>query len=175
MQIETERLVLRRPVITDAQNIFRSYAGELAVTRYLSWPRHRSVADSYAFVEWSDAEWRLWPAGPLVALARGGGKRVLGAAGLHYDAAGHASAGYLLARSAWGQGLATEMLEAMVVWAGRLGLQEVQAQCHPANLASEKVLSKCGFERRSGGGQKIYFPNLDGGRMDMADSWLRKL
>nr|MBA2355602.1 N-acetyltransferase [Acidobacteriota bacterium] len=43
-QIETARLVLRRPVAKDAPAIFERYASDPEVTRFLSWPRHQSLA-----------------------------------------------------------------------------------------------------------------------------------
>ena len=55
--VETERLVLRRPAVADAEAIFSRYASDTLVTRYLSFVRHRSIADTQAFLEWSDAEW----------------------------------------------------------------------------------------------------------------------
>ncbi len=42
-RIETERLVLRRPTLGDAQAVFTRYASDPAATRYMSFPTHRSV------------------------------------------------------------------------------------------------------------------------------------
>lgn len=56
---------------------------------------------------------------------------------------------YRLARSAWGQGIATEAAGALVAHAlGPLGLARVVAVTYPANQASQRVLDKLGFERR---------------------------
>ena len=68
--IETERLILRRPNQSDAQAVFHRYASDREVTRYLSWPTHRSVADTLAFLAMSDDEWQRWPAGPYLVLTR---------------------------------------------------------------------------------------------------------
>src|SRR3974390_1278438 len=59
--METDRLLLRRPRQSDAQAVFHRYASDHEVTRYLSWPTHRNVADTLAFLSWSDAEWERWP------------------------------------------------------------------------------------------------------------------
>jgi RimJ/RimL family protein N-acetyltransferase len=53
--IETERLVLRRPRVSDEPAIFSRYASDLEVTRYMSVPTHRSPADTHAFIEFCDA------------------------------------------------------------------------------------------------------------------------
>jgi RimJ/RimL family protein N-acetyltransferase len=56
---------------------------------------------------------------------------------------------YRLARSAWGQGIATEAAGALVAHAlGPLALPRVVAVTYPANQASQRVLDKLGFERR---------------------------
>lgn len=55
---------------------------------------------------------------------------------------------YVFAREAWGQGLATELVEASLdVAFGELELPWVGAFTRPANLASARVLEKCGFAK----------------------------
>lgn len=62
---------------------------------------------------------------------------------------GEVEVAYRLARSAWGQGIATEAAGALVAHAlGPLGLPRVVAVTYPANRASQRVLDKLGFERR---------------------------
>jgi RimJ/RimL family protein N-acetyltransferase len=48
--IETNRLLLRRPVPTHAEAIFTRYASDPEVTRYLSWPRHGTIEQTKAFL-----------------------------------------------------------------------------------------------------------------------------
>jgi len=45
-RIETARLVLRRPVASDAHDIFARYASDPETTRFLGWPMHQSLADT---------------------------------------------------------------------------------------------------------------------------------
>ena len=42
--IETQRLILRRAVREDAESMFRNWASDPEVTKYLTWPAHESVA-----------------------------------------------------------------------------------------------------------------------------------
>jgi len=53
--------------------------------------------------------------------------------------------GYVLAESAWGQGLATELLAAFVDWSRQAGIRRLIAGVLPDNIASVRVLEKCGF------------------------------
>ena len=47
-RLETPRLVLRRFTMNDAKKMYRNWAGDGLVTKYLSWPTHESEADSEA-------------------------------------------------------------------------------------------------------------------------------
>ena len=57
-----------------------------------------------------------------------------------------ANFGYVLQKSAWGQGYATEAGRAVSDWAlHKLGLCRLVAHCEPAHIASLKVLKKLGL------------------------------
>jgi RimJ/RimL family protein N-acetyltransferase len=165
-QIETERLVLRRPVDRDAQPIFDRYAADPEVTRYLAWPRHVAIEDAQAFLGYSHAEWRQWGCGPYLAYERTGG-RMVGSTGLAFESRDVASTGYVLARDAWGAGYATEMLRTMIVVARRLGLRRLYAVCHVDHLASARVMEKGGLVREGVLRRHTVFPNLGPERADV--------
>src|ERR1700761_5857930 len=126
--LQTPRLLLRRPALADAGAIFDRYAGDPVVTRYLSWPMHRTLADTHAFLAWSDAEWGKGPAGPYLVFSRED-NRLLGGTGLSFMSPTCAATGYVLARDAWGHGYATEALQVMVELAGELGVKRLEALC----------------------------------------------
>jgi [ribosomal protein S5]-alanine N-acetyltransferase len=159
--LETARLVLRRPVPGDADAIFRRYAADPVVTRYLSWPTHRSLADTQAFLTWSDDEWERSPAGPYLVFERGGRTAsLLGGTGLAFKSPLRAVTGYVFAQDVWGQGVATEALAAMVDVARKVGVQRLEAICHVDHQASAKVLEKCGFQKEDVRREHFTFPNL---------------
>ena len=156
--LETARLILRRPRIGDADAVIAAYAGDAEVTRYLSWPRHRSVEQTRAFLGFSDDEWGRWPAGPYLIAEKGSG-RLVGATGLAFESPWCASTGYVLARDAWGRGLATEALAAMVDVAASTGVIRLYALCHTNHAASRRVLEKGGFECEGRLRRHTMFPN----------------
>lgn len=52
-QLETERLILRRFVVEDAYAIYKNWASDPEVTKYLMWPRHESSNTSREILrEW---------------------------------------------------------------------------------------------------------------------------
>ena len=160
-EITTSRLLLRKPVAADAEAIFRRYASDPRVTRYLSWPTHRSLADTRAFLTWSDDEWERSPAGPYLVFARDTpGATLLGGTGLAFKSPTRAVTGYVFAQDVWGRGIATEALAAIVDVARTLGVQRLEAICHVDHAPSAHVLEKCGFRREDSRRTHFTFPNL---------------
>ncbi len=159
---ETVRLVLRRPRETEVEAIFTRYASDPDVTRFMAWPRHRSLADTKAFLAFSDAEWDRWPAGPYILRSRADGT-LLGSTGLAFETPFRASTGYVLAKDVWGKGYATEALQAMVDIARMVGIRRLYAICHTEHRASRRVLEKAGFLREGVLHRHIELPNLNPG------------
>jgi RimJ/RimL family protein N-acetyltransferase len=160
--IQTERLLLRRPKQSDAQEVFHRYASDREVTRYLSWPTHRSVADTLAFLAMSDDEWQRWPAGPYLVLTRDNGTNssLIGSTGLFYKNPTRAVTGYVFAKDAWGLGYGSEALLAMVDVAQTTGVRRLEAICHAEHTPSAHVLEKCAFTREEIRREHFVFPNL---------------
>ena len=122
--IQTERLILRRPDAADTALLFQ-LASSVAVTKYVGWPRHSMPQDTHSFLEFSNAEWARWPAGPLLIESRAG--TLLGTSGLSFENSYRASTGYVLAQEAWGKGFATETLRAVAELADQLNVRRLYA------------------------------------------------
>lgn len=157
--VETSRLLLSAPSVEDADTVFERYASDAKVTRYLGWPRHRSVTDTLGFLAFSAAQWEQDGVGPYLIRDRNDG-RVLGGTGLSLEPRGVAITGYVLATDAWGNGYATEALKAVIDVAARIGVERICALCHPEHRASSRVLEKCGFDRDVRWTRQMAFPNL---------------
>lgn len=157
------RLHLRPPRADDARAVYH-YASDPEVTRYLAWPRHTSVADSERFLQRAIGGWLggaslVWMIEDEVGVAGSIGAELSGT---------NAGIGYVLSRHCWGRGYATEALE--LVSAALLchtPVRRVWAQCIGENIASQRVLEKCGFHYQHT--QPDYFscPNLGGARRDV--------
>ena len=159
LELTTARLVLRKPAASDAQAIFARYASDRVALRYIGWPAHESLDATRAFLAFSDAEWRRWPAGPYLICSRDSGV-LLGGTGFAFESAERAATGYVLARDAWGKGFATEALRAVVEIAAPLGVARLTAICHVEHRASWRVLEKAGFVREATLPRHQVFPNL---------------
>ena len=169
-QITSERLILRPPVHGDELKIFNRYAGDPEVTRYLSWPRHKSISDSKAFIRFSIESWSKWQAGPYLVWNRKD-KQLLGSTGFAFESAERISAGYVFAKDSWGKGYATESMLAILEEAIRINVPCLYAFCHPYHKPSRRVLDKCGFIRYSDGDYETEFPNLNHGTRNNAECY----
>ena len=145
--VRTERLRLRRPRARDAAAVFQ-YASDPEVARYADWPRAKTVAEiedriALRAPAWDAAEEFFW----LVTLS--GDDRAIGSASLCVNADA-ADFGYLLARAHWRKGLGTEVARALVALAFSFpDVRRLSATCDAENVASTRVLEKCGLVRES--------------------------
>ena len=144
--LETERLRLRKPVLEDAEGIFRRYARDAEVTKYVSWRAHRNVDETREFLQRCLAGWKArnsfqW------ALVRKQDERLLGMAGLR--GANHKwELGYVLARPFWGEAYMTEAVKALIAWALKQPeVYRVWAVCDVDNHASARVMEKAGMKK----------------------------
>ena len=49
--IETPRLVLRKAQMTDAEPMFRNWASDPEVTKFLTWPTYQSIDSAYYILD----------------------------------------------------------------------------------------------------------------------------
>ena len=159
-EIHTERLTLRKPVAGDAEAIFERYAGDERVGTWLAWPIHKTLDDTRLFLNFSEAEWAEWPAGPFLIFLN---DELIGSTGLAFETSTRASTGYVLAVDAWGQGYATECVIAMKRLARDLGVKRLYAGVHPEHRASANVLEKAAFLDNGIATACAEFPNLEPG------------
>lgn len=114
--IETERLVLRPFVISDADAVY-AYCSDPQVARFTSWEPHRSAADSESFIRFCTEHFDLSPDTlfvPLAICVRDG--PAVGSVTLAATEAG-CRVDFALARHLWNEGLVTEAARAMIDWA----------------------------------------------------------
>jgi [ribosomal protein S5]-alanine N-acetyltransferase len=145
--VRTERLHLRRPRTQDAGAVFE-YASDPEVVRYADYPRALTVAEIEDRIasrapNWDAAEEFFW----LVTLS--GDDRAIGGASLRVE--GHeAELGYVLSRAHWRKGLGTEIARFLVALAFSFpDVRRLSATCDAENVASARVLEKCGLVREA--------------------------
>lgn len=145
MELETERLRLRPPRLTDVPDLFR-FLGDPDAMRFTHvQPDLRACRRHIAAHE---RRRRHIGCAPWTMIEKETGA-IVGWGGLYDDpfAPGWGiEVAYLLAPCAWGRGYATELVfYCLEVAEMRPGLDSVAAFAHPLNTASRRVLDKTGF------------------------------
>lgn len=144
--LHTERLTLRAVTRSDAAVMFRIMR-DPRVTRYFGSAPMVSPDEAVQRIERIEQAFRD-QTGVRWAITRHGNPELLGTCGYWRLVKPHgwAEIGYELAPEWWGQGIMTEAVGAVVQFGfTTMGLHRAEAQIHPANVGSRRVLEKLGF------------------------------
>lgn len=147
LTLPTARLLLRPLQPGDAAAVFAMFADPVAM-RHWSTPPWTDPAQAEALIA---QDLQALPLGDhlRLGLVRRSDGQLIGLASLFafHLASRRAELGYMLLRSAWGQGQMHEALQAMLDHGfGVLGLHRVEADIDPLNLASARTLRRLGFQ-----------------------------
>ena len=145
--IETPRLILRKAQIEDAEAMFRNWANDKEVTKYLTWPVHADVEVTKSVLAgWVESyqkeDYYHWmivlketdaPIGSLLVSTLG--------------RAASAHVGYCIGRKWWHRGIMTEALGAVIDFLfDEVGYHRVESLHDPNNPHSGAVMRKCGMQ-----------------------------
>jgi len=146
--LEGERLVLRHLRKSDADDVLAIF-GDDEVIRYWSSPAQTSIGDAEEFI--ADADRQFDARGMFEwGAALKDGSRIVGTCTLLNVDIAHrrAEIGYAFNRKFWGGGYATEAVELVIAFAfGPMNLHRLEADVHPENRGSIRLLQKQGFKR----------------------------
>ena len=147
VSIETDRLLLRRAVMSDAEAMHRNWTGDNEVTKYLTWPTHANVEVTKGFIQYLLKSYEdLKSYGWVIELKDA--REPIGMISVvsMNEEVDSVQIGYCLSRKHWGCGIMTEALGAVIDFAfGTLGAQRVEARHDTNNPASGAVMRKCGM------------------------------
>jgi RimJ/RimL family protein N-acetyltransferase len=144
--LETPRLLLREYVEDDAAAVYQLGSDPL-VNRFSSDERLTSVEEARAILRAHPlADYRKYGYGRWACILKETGVNI-GFAGLKYlDDRKEVDVGYRLLPAYWGAGLATEAALASIRYGfERLQLRRIIGLVVPENVASVRVLEKCGL------------------------------
>lgn len=148
-KMETERLVLRRFELTDAQSVFDHWLSDERVTDNRVRGAHKTVAETMERVAdivkgYGSQEFCYW------AIEHKASGELIGEIDL-YDldnATENGEVSYSLGYNWWNQGYGTEALKAVVEFGFmHMNIHKISAAHNIDNPASGKIMSKVGMER----------------------------
>ena len=159
--LETDRLLLRRLLPEDAEQMYANWASDPQVTRFLRWEPHKNALETLGLLAaWAtlypNPDYYQWA---MVEKASG---QVLGSISIVNSLPGEPQQktqwpgldlsdgiwepGYCIGRSWWNKGLTTEALKSVVEYWFENTDSNWLSCCHAkANPASGRVMEKAGF------------------------------
>ena len=143
-ELETPRLRLRKIRREDAQRIFDCWASDPAVTRWLTWPPHESVAVTEKVMDMWLAEYEkpnVYRYG--IELKESGA--LIGMIDVVRIVDGCPEIGYCSGRPTWGRGYMTEALKAVCAMLFEDGFPAILIRAVRENIGSNRVIQKAGF------------------------------
>jgi len=145
--IETSRLILRKATPADAEPMFRNWASDPEVTKYLTWPPHAGIEVTQKVLagwlaEYEKDDYYQW----MIVLKETGepiGSLNAGTVGRVPSA----HIGYCIGKTWWHQGIMSETLQAVIDYLfGEVGYHRIESMHDPNNPHSGGVMKKCGMQ-----------------------------
>ena len=144
--LDTPRLVLRRPTIDDAVAAFESYASDPKVTRYLTWSAHSNSQQTLDFFQQCIDAWDLGMGHRMWLIARKEDCAIVGTIGCTVWSH-RVEVGFALGSRFWGRRYMPEALSRVCEAAFEdRRIARVQALCDEENVRSSRVMEKVGMQ-----------------------------
>ncbi len=146
--IETPRLILRRARREDAKPMFRNWASDPKVTKYLTWPTYETVETAYPILdlwisEYEKLNYYQW----MIELKELGEPIGSISAVRQNEKIEEAEIGYCIGSQWWHKGIMTEALSAVIEYLfTQVGMNRIAARHNPNNPHSGGVMRKCGMK-----------------------------
>ena len=149
VRLETERLILRKITIEDAEAAFQNWMSDEKVTEFLRWPTHNDISVSErvikqwikeyqknkAFYQWTIVLKELGE--PIGSISVVDMKEQIDMVHI----------GYCIGSKWWGNGYMSEAFARIISFLfEEVGAQRIESQHDPNNPASGKVMKKCGLK-----------------------------
>ncbi|WP_347563823.1 GNAT family N-acetyltransferase [Clostridium sp. 1001271st1 H5] len=150
VRLETERLVLRPFAAEDADAMYRNWASDSQVTKFLFWEPHKDVDETRGILEgwiqsYGSGDFYNW------AIAwKEDESNVIGSLGVPQlnQKAGRVTVGYCLSRKWWRHGIMKEAFaEVIRFFFEEEGANRVEALHDTRNVNSGKVMAACGLKK----------------------------
>jgi len=146
--IETERLFLRKISISDADDMY-AYSKRKEVTEFLLWDAHPDPLYTEQYIRYLQERYAVGDFYDF-ALVLKESSRMIGTVGFtSFDLPNFsAEIGYVVSPEYQGHGYATEAVTAVISFGfENCDLERISAVCMKENIASLRVMEKCGMKR----------------------------
>lgn len=144
--IETNRLILRRFTTEDTSLMYKNWASDLEVTKYLTWEAHKDEKTTLEIIKIWQKQYENLNYYHWVITLKDYHKEPVGAIGVNFfdEKVAMAHVGYCLGKKFWHQGIMSEALEAVINFLfDNVDVNRIESRFDPRNIYSGKVMKKC--------------------------------
>ncbi|WP_041701744.1 GNAT family N-acetyltransferase [Gottschalkia acidurici] len=149
VQIETDRLILRKFDISDLHALFNNWGNDIEVTKFLTWPTIMSVETAESILSnwvdsYADKKFYQW----AIVLKENGDEPIGTINVVHMnEEIGMVHIGYCIGRNWWNKGIASEAFKGIIQFLiERVEVKRIESRHDPRNPSSGKVMLKCGLK-----------------------------
>lgn len=147
--IETDRLTLRKFEKEDAAAMYKNWASDPEVTKFLTWPAHTSIEVSkWVTNDWvnsyKDDNYYQW-----AITVKENGKEPIGSISVVHmkEEISMMHIGYCIGQAWWHKGVTSEALKAVMDFLFKeVEVNRIEARHDPRNPNSGNVMKKCGMK-----------------------------
>lgn len=144
MPLETSRLFLRKFAVSDAEEMYRNWASDPEVAKYLTWRAHGNLKITQDYLETICAHYHPDTYHWGIVHKRSG--ELIGSVGIVKTEGDTGIIGYALSRRYWNQGVMSEAAEEMLRFCfEQAGYQCIVGHFDVRNPASGRVMEKLGM------------------------------
>ena len=143
--IYTDRLLLRKLTLNDAEAMFSNWANDPEVTKYMTWSPHENIEVTKMILdmwvkEYSDVNTHRF------GIVLKESNELIGAIDVVEYRDNIPVIGYCLSRKYWNHGYMSEACKAFIDFLFSIGHKQIFIEAHVDNIGSNRVIEKCGFE-----------------------------
>lgn len=157
--LKTKRLIVRKPEIEDAKEVYSKYAQSKEVTKYLTWCPHFSVENTKGFIQSCIQQWVNNKNYPYSICLQDTGE-LIGMVDFRVDDF-KVDFGYVLAKDYWKHGYMAEAIQPLInELLNCSSIYRVWSVCDMDNYGSKRVMEKVGMKFEGILGSWMILPNI---------------
>lgn len=144
--LETERLILKKFKMEDAEEVFNNWTSDDEVSKYVRWSTHKNIEETKQYLEMTMEKYRNNEFEWAISLKNTG--ELIGAMSAFINPEDNRyELGYNIARKHWRNGYTTEALRRVMDYLiNDVGIKKFRCSHAKLNPASGAVMQKVGFK-----------------------------
>ena len=147
LNLETERLILRKGTLNDAKQIYENYGRDPLVSKYVVWNTHKSIEDAIDLMKKWEESYEKLTSYKWVVIEKETNTIIGSITAVKVDEINNTIAlGYCYGSNWWNKGYATETLKRVIkFFFEEVKVETIYANHLTSNIASGKVMKNAGM------------------------------